>query len=81
MNKRPGWAASQSDGWINEELANCRFHDERHGRRLHRLVEQFTENIGGSIPWASQDWANTKAAYRFFSNPRIREEQISARAL
>ncbi len=22
------------------------------------------------------DWANTKAAYRFFSNPRIHEEQI-----
>jgi len=76
MNQRPGFAASQSDGWINEELANCRFHDERHGRRLHKLVEQFAKNIGGSIPWASQDWANTKAAYRFFSNPRISEEQI-----
>ena len=57
-------------------LANCRFPDERHGRRLHKLVEQFAGNIGGSIPWASRDWANTKAAYRFFSNPRIHEEQI-----
>ncbi len=76
MKKQPGWAALQSNGWIDQELASCNFQDERHGRRLRKLVEQSAENIGGSIPWASQDWANTKAAYRFFSNPRISEEQI-----
>ena len=32
--------------------------------------------IGQTIPLACQDWANTKAAYRFFSNPRISEEEI-----
>lgn len=40
------------------------------------LLQQFSDNIGGSIPWASQDWANTKAAYRFFSNSRISETEI-----
>src|SRR4051812_34364056 len=31
------------------------------------------------LPWlACQDWANTKAAYRFFSNDRVREAQILA---
>ena len=66
----------QPDRWIEEELAKCQFRDERHGRRLGKLLGQLSENIGGSIPLASQDWANTKAAYRFFSNSRISEEQI-----
>jgi hypothetical protein len=29
-----------------------------------------------SIPFASQDWAQAKAAYRFFSNPRVDEYSI-----
>ena len=32
--------------------------------------------MGESIPLACQDWANTKAAYRFFSNERVSEEDI-----
>ena len=32
--------------------------------------------FGESIPLACQDWANTKAAYRFFSNDRVSEEDI-----
>ncbi len=31
---------------------------------------------GGSIPFACQDWANTKAAYRFFANGRVEEGEI-----
>jgi hypothetical protein len=34
--------------------------------------------MGASIPLACQDWANTKAAYRFFSNERINEAEILA---
>ena len=32
--------------------------------------------IGESIPLACQDWANTKAAYRFFANKRVQEGDI-----
>ena len=32
--------------------------------------------IGESIPFVCQDWANTKAAYRFLSNNRVSEEEI-----
>jgi Transposase DNA-binding len=34
--------------------------------------------MGQSIPLVCQDWANTKAAYRFFSNDRVSEEEILA---
>ncbi len=35
-----------------------------------------SNGLGQTIPLACQDWANTKAAYRFFSNPRVNEEEI-----
>src|SRR5918994_568346 len=34
--------------------------------------------IGASLPLVCQDWATTKAAYRFFSNDRVSEAQILA---
>src|SRR5215469_18812016 len=76
MRRRRGFAGLQSDGWIDKELASCKFEDERHASRLRKLLGQLSDHIGGSIPWASQDWANTKAAYRFFSNARISEAEI-----
>ncbi|MDB5524277.1 MAG: transposase [Rhizobium sp.] len=57
-----------SDAWFDEELAGCVLADERLSRRLGRLLECMAGAMGASIPLACQDWANTKAAYRFFSN-------------
>ena len=34
--------------------------------------------MGQSIPLCCRDWANTKAAYRFLSNPRVSEADILA---
>jgi hypothetical protein len=78
MKKHRGFAGLQSDRWIGSELARCKFQDERHGKRLRKLLEQLSDKIGGSIPLACQDWANTKAAYRFFSNDRVSEREILA---
>ena len=64
--------------WIKKELAAVKLPDARLGKRLQQLVEQMAAGLGRSIPLACQDWAATKAAYRFFSNQRIREEQILA---
>src|ERR1035441_2937106 len=68
----------RSDQWMVQELEASVFQDVRLGKRFRRLVEQFAESAGKSIPWACQDWASTKAAYRFFSNDRVGEEQILA---
>src|SRR5436305_2354501 len=45
---------------------------------VRKVLEQLSEGTGESIPLVCQDWANTKAAYRFFSNERVNEEDISA---
>jgi Transposase DNA-binding len=63
-------------GTLNEELTACRFEDVRVGRRFGKLVRQLARNIGQPIPLACQDWANTKAAYRFLSNKRVNESAI-----
>jgi len=62
--------------WIHREIAGCEFADVRLGRRFRNLLEQIGDAVGESIPLACQDWANTKAAYRFLSNDRVNEEDI-----
>lgn len=62
--------------WLDQELSGCTFKDERIGKRFKTLCEQLWGGIGDPIPLACQDWANTKAAYRFFSNERVTENQI-----
>jgi len=62
--------------WIDKELAGCGFRDVRLGKRFRLLVERLSQAIGETIPMACQDWANTKAAYRFFSNERVDEREI-----
>lgn len=64
--------------WIKRELAASKLSDVRLEKRLRHLVEQLAQGVGRSIPWACQDWAAAKAAYRFFSNGRVNEEQILA---
>ncbi len=64
--------------WLDRELAGSSFVDERLGKRLRKLVELMGNAIGSTVPLACQDWANTKAAYRFFSNDRVSEAEILA---
>ncbi len=67
-----------SDSWIDNEVAGCSFKDARLTKRFGKLLGMMSEGIGESIPYACQDWANTKAAYRFFSNDTVSEDQIMA---
>jgi hypothetical protein len=62
--------------WIDEEIKSCEFVDKRLGKRLHALLGKLADKNGSTIPTACQEWANTKAAYRFFANPRLSEAKI-----
>jgi Transposase DNA-binding len=62
--------------WIGGELGGCDFGDERLKKRFLTLVGRLSEGVGETIPAACQDWANTKAAYRFFSNDRVDEQKV-----
>jgi hypothetical protein len=64
--------------WIDGELHEGVFQDARLLRRLRVLLGQFAQAPGQSIALVCQDWANTKAAYRFLSNARVSEADILA---
>jgi hypothetical protein len=73
---REGAGGSADREWLDRELAGCRFKDVRLAKRFRKLIQQAEGAVGESIPLACQDWANTKAAYRFFANERVSEGDI-----
>ena len=64
--------------WFDQELTGCTLVDARRHKRLHTVLSQIGGALGQSIPLACQDWANTKAAYRFFANDRVDAADILA---
>jgi len=66
----------EAGDWVDQETVDGTFKDERLGRRFKTLLSDIGGAIGASLPFACQDWANTKAAYRFLSNERVDEADI-----
>ena len=64
-----------TETWMDQEVKGCHFNDVRLAKRFRK---QMADGIGESVPSACQDWANTKAAYRFFANADVSEDQIMA---
>jgi hypothetical protein len=64
--------------WSALELRHVDLGDRRLNRRLVRLVDDLTHRPEASVPLASGDWAATKAAYRFWDNPRVDPDDIRA---
>jgi Transposase DNA-binding/Transposase Tn5 dimerisation domain len=81
IDMKNDFVAHESDttsGWLDQEVMGRAFQDERLGKRFRTVLEQLANGSAQSIPLACQDWANTKAAYRFFANERVTEEDILA---
>jgi hypothetical protein len=62
--------------WFERELEGSEFQDARLRKRFGTLLEQLWRGMGQTIPLACQDWASTKAAYRFMDNDRVSEQDI-----
>lgn len=62
------------DAWVERELDGGALPDRRLKARLGRLLVDLGRRVGGTLPTACQDWAATKAAYRFFDNARVDED-------
>ncbi|WP_244607792.1 IS4/Tn5 family transposase DNA-binding protein [Bradyrhizobium vignae] len=56
----------------------CEFKGRAARRQIPQTAHADWKRHGQSIPLVCQDWANTKAAYRFFSNDRVSEADILA---
>jgi hypothetical protein len=71
-----GFDRGNAIDWVDRETVDGTFKDARLGRRFKSLLANISGASGASLPLACQDWANTKAAYRFFSNDRVCEADI-----
>ena len=71
-------SSCSSTSWVDNEVNVSSFSDKRLGLRLRKLLGQLRNAIGDPLPMACQDWANTKAAYRFLSNEAVGESEILA---
>jgi len=64
--------------WAAEEFADVSLGDKRLDARLVRLCDRFSDAPESPINQACADWAETKAAYRFFQNEGVEVGQILA---
>jgi hypothetical protein len=65
-------------GWAAEEFDEVNLGDKRLDARLAKLCDSFSEAPESPINQACEDWAETKAAYRFFQNENVDVGQIMA---
>ena len=61
---------------IGDELAGISMNDERLDKRAVQVLEALWADPQASINAASQGWAETRGAYRFFDNDKVRPELI-----
>jgi hypothetical protein len=64
--------------WSALELRHVDLGDHRLNKRLVKLVDDLLAAPEATVPQASGDWAATKAAYRFWDNPRVDPDDIRA---
>ena len=83
LNRLEGMCTMGNDftddvSWIDAEIDGTGFGDARLGERLRKLIGQLDSALGEPIPLDCEDWANTKAAYRFLANASVNEGHILA---
>lgn len=64
--------------WAMEELAQADFGDKRLVKRFISVVSNLAEQPEASVTQASENWATTKATYRFWNNKQVTPEAIRA---
>jgi hypothetical protein len=67
---------SSEKSWSREEFIGVDFQDKRLKKRCQELVHDLEQQPSAPINQACEDWADTKAAYRFFDNPKVTPERI-----
>ncbi len=67
-----GFDPSKADPtWIRSEFSQVNFGDKRLKKRFFKVAEDLFAAPLSPINQASENWADTKAAYRFFDNEKI----------
>lgn len=62
--------------WSEAELAGAEFGDQRLKKRLIKIATEVFKQPLASINQACEDWADAKAAYRFFDNQKVTGAEV-----
>ena len=57
--------------WASDEFAHSKLKDDRLNRRCQKLAATLGHQPTAPINQACEDWADSKAAYRFVANPHV----------
>jgi hypothetical protein len=66
------------ENWAESELGEADFGDKRLTKRFIKVARDLAGKPEGSVPQASENWAGTKGAYRFWNNEKVTPEKIRA---
>jgi hypothetical protein len=64
--------------WAQQEFGFAELGDDRRNKRLVKIATKLAAKPGGTLPQAFADWAELKAAYRFFGQSGVTFERIQA---
>ncbi|MDN3030726.1 MAG: transposase DNA-binding-containing protein, partial [Candidatus Tisiphia sp.] len=64
------------NNYLTEEFSGAILGDKRLTNRLIKIADNFANIPESSINQACGNWAETKAAYRFFKNDNVKESKI-----
>jgi len=62
--------------WTVEEFPKVNLQDKRLNKRCQKIASDLEQQPTDPINQASEDWADTKAAYRFFDNSKVTPDKI-----
>ena len=71
-------SASSSNAWIMHEIKTADLGDKRLDKRLGNVLEMLSRKPQESITVKSNNWAEVKAAYRFFDNDGVTMDNVLA---
>ena len=64
--------------WAQHEFAFAKLGDSRRNKRLVKIAANLAAHPGGTLPQAFRDWAELKAAYRFFGQSGVTFQRVLA---
>lgn len=72
------YSSSSESKWCLDEFAAVELGDARLNARCGDLAVQLAKQPSGPINRSCEDWADAKAAYRFFDNDKVTPQRIQA---
>ena len=62
--------------WAQNEFGFAHLGDQRRSKRLVKIAQHLAAHPGGTLPQAFPDWAELKAAYRFFNQKGVNFQSV-----